>query len=375
MNRYAGDAALEVQADIHDGELSVNVRARVDESGRQVSVGGLGSTAADAAQQCLELRRNLQALGRSTDAEELHNEIAMLRRREARRAGRPPRSQEEVEATARLARLERIERSLREVTEQVCRLEDEVLLHLYAQAPLDLARFSGEVRSAGERAFEALLALYFLRFPQPDSVTLAVYGEEPQRLFELAGAYYQWAVDRGGRVEVWQFLSPRAGREKEAVPERRLVLDSRELFAGAAVVNVRDWDRQAKGLTAAHAADARAGVIGIALFVRAPGAFVRLAPETGLHVFTAPNRTDRCLVDTSPDAPSAYKPPEGIERRGSIGSQPKRRSYSETQRLAEDPVLGRKLPWPRDALAELLAEALELRLCRDACSLWSLENA
>ena len=370
MNRYAGDAALEAQVDLHDGELDVSVRARVDETGRQVLASGLGSTIAETALRCLDLRRNLQALRRGPDVQELHDEIALLRQRQKRRAGRPPRSPEEVEELTKLARLDRIAQSLADLHKDACRLEDEVLLHLYAQVPLDPELFDLELRTAGDKWFEVLLEVYFLRFPQPDALTLVVYSEEPQRMFELAGAYYQ-LVDGKGRTEVWQFLPTRAGRDQDATPERRKVLQPSEYFNGAPAIAVQDWDKITKRLIPEnHSVYARDGVIGIALRIeRTPGALVRLDPEAGLHVFTGPGRTERCLVDTSAEPLPKYAPPRGIDRRGSIGSQAKRRLYSEPQRQVEDLVLQCKASWPRDALTTVLAELIERRLRHDAHAL------
>ena len=61
-----------------------------------------------------------------------------------------------------------------------------------------------------------------------------------------------------------------------------------------------------------------------------------------------------------------YLPPAGIERRGAIGGQPRRRLYHPDRGLAEDTALGRTIDWDGRSLAELLADLMEQHFLQSA---------
>ena len=100
----------------------------------------------------------------------------------------------------------------------------------------------------------------------------------------LGSAYLALASRDQGQVTVWHFLPHRAARDQEPTPERRLVLSGQDPF-GDRPVRVRWWDREKKALGPEEQVNPRKGVIGLGLAVRAPAAYARLAPESGLHVF------------------------------------------------------------------------------------------
>ncbi len=124
---------------------------------------------------------------------------------------------------------------------------------------------------------------------------------------------------------------------------RRLVLEPDRLFRGAAKMPVRRWDADDKTLLPPESVDATAGVIGCALTIKGPAVQLRFGPEDGLHVFQDPKGGGKCLVDARPGDIGTYDPPEGIERRGAIGGQPKRRVYQLSRGEAEDLLLRVKL--------------------------------
>src|SRR6266481_7434834 len=87
---------------------------------------------------------------------------------------------------------------------------------------------------------------------------------------------------------------------------------------------------------------AREGVIGLALRIEAAQAYPLFAAEAGLHQFISTQMGGKCLVDAS-ELPlrgvkenAFYLPPAGIERRGTIGSQAKRRIIHVDRGLVED---------------------------------------
>jgi ATP-dependent Clp protease ATP-binding subunit ClpA len=378
MNRYAGDAALDVRVTVADGGLQCAVRARVGATGRQLFTAGAGSAAADLSERCLTLRRNVQALARCPDVQELLDAIALLRHNVRRWQHRATRSPEQLTREAELAALARHEDALKRLGQLAAELEDQMLLHLYGPAVLpgasadepDGAAIVELVESSlahVERQWkDVLLGLYARRFSQPDFISVALFCERFEALFELAEAYVRLATERRAGVTLWQFLPPPEGRSEDDSPERRLVLAARDFFNGQATLDVRDWDKKSKALRAPTRADARAGVIGVLLAFEGPGIHVLLGGESGLHDFQRPNRFEHCLVDTSELRPEKYQPPEGVARRGALGHQPRRRLYHEKLRKVQDVLLDREIDWPRQGLFEVLGRLLDERLWREA---------
>src|SRR5262249_5553068 len=79
-----------------------------------------------------------------------------------------------------------------EMNEQMrlaCAREDEAILGLQGEGPLEVEALSRS-RQEGERRLDALLReLYILRFDSPDEATLAIFSEEPEPLWALTQAY------------------------------------------------------------------------------------------------------------------------------------------------------------------------------------------
>ena len=101
-------------------------------------------------------------------------------------------------------------------------------------------------------------------------------------------------------------------------------------------------------------------VVGLGLAVRAPAALPRFIGEHGLHVFRTAQANGTCLVDTSDCAWREYEPPAGMDRRGNIGRQERRRTYDFSRGILEDERLpGKKLYANADSLPVVLGSALE----------------
>ena len=280
---------------------------------------------------------------------------------------KPHKTPADLEVLATLARLRRVADALKGLQAQVYSLEEEALIDLHGETPVNGPLIETELAGAEGQLHEALLALYVLRFPNPDVVLLAIYSEEPERLFELARAYER-LVGTGSLkrpVEVWQFLPTQAGRDRDPAPERRLIVAPANYFEGETTIAVRDWDKRTKSLKREeHSAHARQGVIGVSLTLRGTNVFPLLAPETGLHTFVTPKEVQTCLVETSDRTALEYQPPDGIDRRGFIGSQSKRRTYNISQEKIEDALLDARFHWSGHLLDGVLAEVIDQHLRR-----------
>jgi ATP-dependent Clp protease ATP-binding subunit ClpA len=363
MNHYAAETALAVEARLEGEALQFTVRARLDEAGRRVSAVTAAADVADVAGRCTELRRRYQALEHCPAVLEITNDIYRLGRLAKRMRRRSRHSKTDVSVLTRLAELRRLDADLRTLFGRANALEDEAVLALYGRGAFDGELFLSEWQDLDARWAELLLTLYCRQFEKANAVTLAVFGEDPEALFDLARAYQLVAEGRSCRVKAVALLPYRASTEVPASPPRRWILDERD-------DKWHDWAPNLKGRLervevqgpAEFLAAPRPGVVGLAFGITGTAAFPRFGPERGLHVFKQAKNTARCLVHASETALLDYVPPEGVERRGGIPGQEQRRLYLCEQGIAEDPHLKGKRYWSRGRLDALLDEVMEERL-------------
>lgn len=342
MNEYADDAALEARVTLAGPQdhsaLALHVRARTDEQGRQI-LSGAASAATESVGGVVSFRRDVQALRRCSVVLEVLNEVYSLRALERRVREYPSELARYADRLSRLARLQRVLESLDTLHQQACRLEDEALSAFHDNQAVHPARLRTEVSGLRQKWFELLLTVYCLNLDDADSITLAVYGELPLLMFGLASAYYEHIASVGGRADVVYFAPHPGSTPENPVLARHRVPRPDEFLS-------RPTD----------------GVIGIGFGIRASAAYPRYAPEAGVHNFTDPKLPGRCYVETSTTAVWNLEPPHGVERRGGIPTQPRRRTYHWHRTRVEDHLLGKELHWSGDALPGLLAELIEQTL-------------
>ncbi|HEY2251505.1 MAG TPA: hypothetical protein VGH74_10615, partial [Planctomycetaceae bacterium] len=257
---------------------------------------------------------------------------------------------------ARLTKLRELAAEIRDTGAAIVELEQANLCHLYGEAHGVAGDFEG-VRGSWE---SLLLKLHIRQFSQPDAATIAVFSEDSGTLRTLAMAYL--AVARSLRLEfdLHRITAIKASpqdvailRDKHTPPEvwRRLV-DKPDEFLAA--------DQPA--------------VVGVALALRGPGVLPRFEAEAGIHEFTDPVRPRLCLVETAPGGIARYLPPEGIQRRGAIVGTEIRRRYDRNVPVIVDTPLRAKLEWFNRELADVLADAIERRLMREAYRMLETED-
>ncbi|MFO0876426.1 MAG: AAA family ATPase [Gemmataceae bacterium] len=330
MNGYLTDTALRVTLGVEHDAPQIHVRARTDEAGQAVAAGGAGADEVWSAEQAVGLRRLWQQLNRCSAMTEVINEV-YLAEQARKKVGFFNAQQATLvrlrdEAAAGLA--EAIER------------EDRLLVQLHRQRGLEVGadEITREMQANQARFHQTLLSLYLQRFEKSSLVTLAVFSEEPDLLQELTAAYH--AVARAGsyQVQVWQIV---VGTATSEGPRRRLLEHGEEAFGQAEEVRVRVWVKPRKAFEREIAEVPRVkGVVGWALVITGPAALPRFGAEEGLHVFQTARRTSRALVVTGAAGGAELELPEGIDRKGAIGNQTRRRVYRPDQSAVDDGRLG-----------------------------------
>lgn len=202
-----------------------------------------------------------------------------------------------------------------------------------------------------------MLAIYALQFKRADRVTLAVYSENAKWLFNLAQAYHEIATTAGNDVEVAEFAALTLA-ESDAIAKDQ----KRELLGRAVTMRMVKKPRE-------FFAARQSRAVGIALNVRGALAYPRFEPERGLHDFIEQKQHHRCLAHASEAALAEYKPPAGIERRGQIAHQEKRRTYAIDGAAMEDATLKETYYFQGERITDALRYAIEQRVIKAARAL------
>jgi ATP-dependent Clp protease ATP-binding subunit ClpA len=408
VNRYSGEVALSAGVALEDGALRITVKPRTDASGRAVSAGTGAAAVADAARDCVELRRSVQALENCRAMREFRNEVFRLereqlrleeaQRRHAARMARLAMAPEEVrqrlepraprvgpddrERMARLARLREIGDRVGDLIRGSAALEDEALLALYASAGAEAfapADLEAAARSLRESWDDLVLTLYCRQFPASDRVTLALFSQDRAWLAELTAAYVGAARQFGLHFDLLAYFLPAAGRPPADaggkgpepgtadVPPRQFWRNDILIAAPSAREGEREvLTREPVKNVDAFLAEPPQRLPGLALELRGTAAAPRFVPEQGLHVVRGPKQPQpgMCLVEAGDTGLTAYVPPQGITRKGAIGTQDRRRTYDRGLAVLDDARLAQRVAWQNRPLAAALAEALETHLRR-----------
>jgi len=292
----------------------------------------------------------------------MDNEIHRLQFLELRASKGIRLKPDEIQRISRLASWREIRADLDQLFVQTCDLEDHALLGLLGHEPFDSEAIKHGLNSARAAWEKNLLKLYLRRFDKPDNVIVAIFSEQHAFLLTLGEAYFRIVEALGGQSELWQFRPGDHSRDRDgnAPLERRLVLEPAMLWAGKGGVRMRTIDPKTKLLLPEErVARPMQRVVGLGLAVRAPAALPRLISERGLHVFRTAQSNGTCLVDTTECTFQEYEPPAGMDRRGNIGRQERRRTYDFARGVLEDERLPGNLYANADNLPMVLGSALE----------------
>ncbi|MDP6355897.1 MAG: AAA family ATPase [Planctomycetota bacterium] len=400
LNGYTDRFPLTTEADLIEGRLVVQTKAR--QEGRSISSAFLRSPQATICKMTTELRRDIQELAAMPAVEGIRNEIHRLEDLQKLRKKRPWLGQEIEGELARLPRLKKVENELEQLTTSIFELEMKLLTALYQGESADADR--AQLDEYRQRYDQAILEIHLLRFERSDFVALAVYGQDTNRLFELANVYYQVAIETAEVTDLFRF------HLKEKTPD-------------ISEMRIPDPESYLKKL--------QAGTIGLGMLIKGKHALIRFGPEAGLHRFRTKNQTSPLLVQTWPrysdpesetteekvrrlareegkipaikeyrrlteerlkeskeavealleaeerlkeskeaveallEASEHFTHPEGVKRRSGIGHQNKRRLYLPEQRMATDEVLGEEFQYsPRNLRP--LANAIEKNMVQEA---------
>ncbi|MGH9769578.1 MAG: AAA family ATPase, partial [Blastocatellia bacterium] len=305
LSQRKDDEPVQINFWMENDRLKLDLNEKSDdESGKRAA---LALSLAELTRQCSLLRREAQALERSAAARNLENEIYTLQRIEKQLNRGKWKNPDELARVAELPKLQRAEQAINDFAGKITRLEHEMALALYGKGSVELAEIRPRLSTASADWRELLPRIYALKLKEPDKITLAVFGEDHQRMFEMARIYYLLAMRQIGpdvEVEVRQFTSKTHAKNKKKK-------DAREDESPVERTKVEKPDQFFEA--------PRENVLGIALGVNFPLAFPKLESERGLHIFKQDRKPARLLVEASEATIENYHPPENITRHDAIG--------------------------------------------------------
>jgi ATP-dependent Clp protease ATP-binding subunit ClpC len=364
LNRQAADVLLRADVRLVNEKLAVDVQIKTDEAGRVMSYAAKSAPFAELAKQAAELRRNAQRLNSGAAVLDIRNEIFNLERLAKRLARRKWKSAEQAETLARLPDLKREIQNLEEIVERISAFEDDTLLCFYGKQQGEKKALQSQLIELSERFNDSLLRIYGLQFRKAEVVTLAVFGENSNWLFELARRYYEIIFERGASIELIQFVTPTNAESEEI----KLLIKAGEKVV---VYNLFDRITIKKNVEKAgdFLRDPDSRILGIAMRIKGTLALPRYQPEWGLHRMAKDKQTRENLVHTSEARLDEYVPPKELEKRGSINHQEDRREYNFSEGTVEDFFLEEKFFMQRDDFKLALGHAIEKHLIKNARAL------
>ena len=394
MNRYPADVAVRVEVAVRDGDLTASVRPRTDERGRVVAASDPADESAEHARAAGDMRRLHQRLATSTVVRELENEITQLalldremRKQRRKDPTRKPSASGTEQQMARLARLRDLAGDVTALRRSAFDHEDAMLLAFYGHgdAPPDADARLAALERDGERL---LYRLFARTTANVNDVTVALFCDEREPLFELAAAYAAVASANGLRTAATWYALPESREPRPLTPKLAEAARARagadgvaRVWRGYELVAVdtnADGEAGVPALRREEAKDAAAFLgrvdhraLGILLRIRGEGAFLWYAGESGLHEFQGSWSAERfqaparVWVSASNDDPAGYVPPEWVTRRGGADDAAgRRRTYKRQRGVVADGRLDREVRWDEGGLADALAGLLALGLRR-----------
>ncbi|HEY1066500.1 MAG TPA: AAA family ATPase, partial [Pirellulales bacterium] len=381
INRWPSTAALTASADLHSGSVNVHVEPKRDLGGRVREATDDFAALMQAGDQATALRRDAQRLAGAGTLLALRNAVEEMEafakqqaRVDALKRGRPS----SWEAFTPQPKYKRYRDALDRSTallDAATALEESVLLDFYARRP-------GDPHDARQRCAEyvhefnqLLLDVYLVDDPAPSEALLVVFGDDAHTTIELTLAYLEVVKRQNGLASCWLLnrattpepatgvvrlicLPPpaEAGEEDDDEPEaKRRASGNGETNRGPRAKGAADEEGTAEdGKSSSvekpteidavrlepwalqHAVPA----LGAALSISVRAARALFQGENGVHVFRRNGRDSHCFVAVGPNSLQRYRPPHGVERRGTFESLPRRRSYDWDKARIQDATLG-----------------------------------
>lgn len=370
LNTQSTVYALETHA-VMDGAVRVQSKPLDAGDGPRARAGhdrALGALAGEVG----TLRRKAQKANKSPALLAVRNAIFRLERAlelEARRMRKKDYKPPGDKGASELPGLVATEQSFVTALAQLNALEDSLLLGAFGRVPADEGALRVRFREVSNLWETALRALMRMGLRSADSATVWVYSHNNDLMFDLARAYFAWALAGDARCGVYWAAKAHTEQDFKDLRNR----EQHDEVAGECLLREITRDREklpslyAPRDAGAFLAEPREDRGAIVLSLSGPDVLLSIRGEQGLHRFRHDAESEPVNVDVrvfNEDPCQAELPlPRGATDEGDV-----RRRYELAQRQAHDAVLDIIAPWTGRALE------LALQRCIDATFLRALEG-
>ncbi|HEX4949306.1 MAG TPA: AAA family ATPase [Blastocatellia bacterium] len=352
LNQHSADEPLVTHVTLEPTGLHVRLEAALDETGKRARKTMVDQHLVYHAGHATALRLQTQRLARSPALMDLQNQIYRLESLERRLRIAKWHNPDDLTALAQLPRLRHVESHTKEFAAHISDLEDEAKLMIYGRTAGEPSKIAVAVTQAREEWEQLLLALYALRFADPDKVSVTIISDSSARLFQLANAYREYANQKNAELELYSVTKQTMAKKAKAEE---------------APLELRKIDRPALYLMKG---DNTAMIL--RLRFTAPMIYPWFANESHLHLFKTDKKESRCLVEVNA-APIDEPLAEDLTVRAILNrvraSTNVRRLYHAEQTMIEDKFTDKRYTWSGLVIDALVAQAMDESLQKAAHSL------
>lgn len=346
LNLHNSDEKLAVDVGLKNGKISLEFTA--EETPKKQKQ--LNAVLATQAERVANLRRKTQKFTASYKLTELNDEIYQLIRLEALVKRNKWLSEEDLERIRRKPKIEKFLKNVKEFTENVNQLEDDILLEIYGKTSFENRNFTAELSEKETNLQKHLFELLAFQYANPNEVKLAIFSENANQMFSLIKCYRDYFQGLNGEIKrIIAFTSIKHDQKSDL---RKLF--EREIWRQ----EITDFDKFIN--------HPNKEILGFLVNIEGELVLPRFGSEDGIHRFVHGGKTDRILVQQTESEFDKYELSDDLAKRDSVKQQAERRIYDLNEAKAKDILLNKTFSIETTLITDVVAMAIEENLVKTA---------
>jgi ATP-dependent Clp protease ATP-binding subunit ClpC len=347
LNLHNADEKITVFVGLNNGKISLNFTTEETPKKRIQT----NEVLATQAERIARLRRKTQKFSASYKITELNDEVFQLIRLESLEKRGKYLSTEDLEKIKRKPKIQKFTETFKSFSENVNKIEDELLLEIYGKIEIDNRNFIGELSEKESLFQKYLFELLAFQYPNPNEVKLSVFGENASAMFKLFSIYREYFQQLSGKTKrLISFTSIKQPDQKADL----IKLFDREIWRK----EITDYDK--------FFANPNKEILGVLWQIEGELVLPRFGSEDGIHRFIGDRKTDRILVTSTESTFEKFEIPEDLAKRDSIKYQFERRIYDSNELKMKDLLLNKTFSLEGVDVKNAVADAMQENLLKIA---------
>ncbi|MBX7173753.1 MAG: AAA family ATPase [Pyrinomonadaceae bacterium] len=347
LNLHSPEEKLAVEVGLKNGKISLEFTAEETPKKQKQLSGVLAAQA----ERVANLRRKTQKLLASYKLTELNDEIYQVIRLEALIKRNKWLSEEDLERVKRKPKIQNFLENVKEFSENVNQLEDDILLEIYGKTSFENRNFSLELSEKESVLQKHLFKLLSFQYPNPNEVKLAIFSENASQMFYLMKYYRDCFQQFNGEIKrIISFTSAKQADTKSDLKK----LFEREVWRR----EITDFDKFINNPSKE--------ILGFLVEIEGELVLPGFGSEEGIHRFVSSGKTDRILVQQTESDFEKYVISDDLAKRDSIKQQSERRIYDHNEAKVKDLLLNKSFSIETTVMSDVLAAAMQENLVKIA---------